>query len=274
MTLWISWSRLRSHEECHQKGYLERGKKRAPLANERVFFPGNVTDRVVRDLLLMPDAADHVDDMPDMVSAKMDALQEEIAERGAIMTFKTAVDAQEVREDCIEAVTKMAPALRKYVLPYAWQADYRFKAPIKMPHPKGGTELVMLNGAMDIVVHDEERNVWSVYDVKHTKDDSYWRKTQGQLGFYDLAVLLMFNGVTEHVALFQPLCKEPVKTVPLEEDSRRVMLTRIAAMASDVWNEERAPRTDSKFCTYCDVKHACSKFKAVQQDNGRRIARL
>jgi hypothetical protein len=271
LTLWLSWSRLRSHEECKQKGYLERGHKKAPLSNERVFFPGNVTDRVVRDLLQMPDAKDHVDSMADMVKAQMNTLQEEIADRKAVMTFKDANDARQVEADCIEAVQKIAPALKELVLPFDVMADYRFKAPVKMPHPNGGTELVMINGAMDILVHDPDADVWSIYDVKHTRDGQYWRKTQGQLGFYDLAVKIAHNGVVKHAALLQPLVEGmPVKTVPLEEDSRRLMLQRINRMAQEVWRGENAPRTDSKYCQFCTVKHACTKFKPTIV-NGRRV---
>lgn len=51
MVMRISWSQLRTHEECKQRGFLQRTGHKSVLDNQRVFFPGTVTDRVVRDWL-------------------------------------------------------------------------------------------------------------------------------------------------------------------------------------------------------------------------------
>lgn len=273
MTFWLSWSRLRSHEECKQKGYLERAKKRAPLSNTRVFFPGNVTDRAVRDFLLLPDPTDHEGWMAEHVEEIVNREKNLIEEGGGIMSWKDRDDKAQVIRDCTEAVTKIEAGLWEKVLPYEYRPDFRFKAPIMVPHPNGGLEEVMLNGAMDIVGRNPETGDWFVYDVKHTRDNSYWKKTQGQLGFYDLSLMVMFKAKSSEVGLLQPLCNERVKIVPLDQSTRSVMMQRVTRMAQEVWREEKAPRTDTKYCTFCDVKHACSKFKAVEV-NGRRTVSL
>lgn len=201
--------------------------------------------------------------MPDMVDSIIDREINEINERGGVMTWKNTEDHEQVRKDCIEAVTKIEPALVEHVLPYEYRPDFRFKAPINLPHPNGGHEQVVLNGAMDIIVRNPNTKKWGVWDVKHTRDNSYWQKTKGQLGFYDLAVQVMFNAETEVVGLLQPLCTKQVLPVGLDSDTRSVMMSRIVRMAGEVWREDRTPRSDNTYCGFCDVKHACSKFKAV-----------
>ena len=138
-----------------------------------------------------------------------------------------------------------------------------------VPHPKGGTQLVLLNGFMDITVRNN-KNDFFVYDVKHTVDEYYWRKTRGQLTFYDLAVWLEQGQQTKVTALLQPLCKEPVKGFRISEKSKDEMIGKIAEMAWDVWTENHTPRNDTKMCRYCDVKHACSKF-APSMVNGKKV---
>lgn len=263
MSLYISWSSLRTHEECKQRGFLNRSHKRAPLANQRVFFPGTVTDRVVRDWLLMEKP--ELGLMPEMVESVVDREKNEIAEKGGVMTWKDHGDRDQVLKDCIEAVTKIEPGLVQHVLPYEYRPDFRFKAPLKVPHPNGGHEEVVLNGAMDIIVRNPETMKWAVWDVKHTRDNYYWKKTQGQLGFYDLTVQIMFNAQTEVVGLLQPLCDKPVLPVPLDVDTRSVMMSRIVRMAQEVWRGDKTPRADSSICGFCDVKHACTKFQAVNR---------
>jgi len=270
-TLWISWSALRTHEECKQKGYLTRAKKRAPLKDTRAFFPGTVTDRVVRDWL-QDDPEANLGAMPGMVSEIMDRERELINEGDqGVMIWKNKADRAEVEKACIEAVTKIEPALLKYVVPFEFQADFRFKAPVQLPHPNGGTEEVVLNGYMDIIVKDSKARWW-VWDVKHTRDNGYWRKTAGQIGFYDVAVEIMFGQPTIRSGLLQPLCDERVKPIPVSAETRATTMTRIAAMAWDVWSDDKQPRRDNTMCGFCDVKHACSKFAPVKTGKNRRIA--
>lgn len=275
MTLRISWSGLRTHEECKQKGYLTRTGKKAPLDNTRIFFAGNVTDRVVREWL-NNDPEHNIGMMPEMVEPMVDSHREKILagdpEKGVepgVMRWKNRGDREDVIRDCIEAVTKIEPSLLKYVVPFEYQPDFKFEAPVEIPHPNGGTETILLIGYMDILVRDDKERWW-VWDVKHTRDDSYWRKTIGQLGFYDLAVELLFGQPTIRTGLLQPLCKKRELPYAVNPESRVQLMQRIIGMATDIWRDEKTPRVDNTLCNYCPVKHACSKFAPVVRSDGKR----
>lgn len=268
VTLNISWSALRTHEECKQKGYLQRQGKRATLENTRNFFPGNVTDRVVR-AWLQDDPMSNQGAMPGMVDEIMDREREKILEEGGIMNWKNRGDRDVVRADCIEAVTRIEPSLMKFVVPFEYQPDFKFKAPVIVPHPDGGMEGINLIGYMDIIVRDDKGRWW-VWDVKHTRDDGYWRKTVGQLSFYDLAVELMFGAPTIRTGLLQPLCKKAEFPYEVTSDKRSQLMQRIVGMANDLWRDDKTPRIDNTLCTYCPVRHACSKFQPVVQADGKR----
>lgn len=271
-TVKISWSSLRVHEECKQKGFRQRSGKKASVENQRMYFPGTVTDRVVRDWLL--DAPEkHPNAMPDMVVDVVDRELDLLGREGKSLSWRDSTDKGKVVKDCVEAVTRIEHALNELVLPYEYQPDFRFKAPAMFPAPDGSLDRVLLNGAMDIIVKDDKGR-WAVYDVKHTRDDSYWRKTLGQLSFYDLSVFLMFGEPTFQTGLFQPLCKERVKLWTLDQEDRIQLLARVARMAEDVWKEDFAPRTDVTICQFCNVKHACSKFAPVVSSAGKKIAPL
>lgn len=267
MTLRISWSGLRTHTECKQKGYLQRQGKRAPLNDQRIFFPGNITDRVVRDWL--NNTPGELGLMPQMVDSIIDREKGIIEERGEVMKWKDKGDREQVRKDCIEAVTKIEPSLMRFVVPFEFQPDFKFTAPVTVPHPDGGMETVYLIGFMDILVRDD-KDRWWVWDVKHTRDDSYWRKTVGQLSFYDLSVELMFGQPTIRTGLLQPLCKKPVFPYTITPDKRSQLMQRVVGMADDIFRENYTPRKDSSICNYCVVKHACPKFTPVVQPNGQR----
>ena len=274
VTLRISWSGLRTHEECKQKGYLTRTGKKAKLDNVRLFFPANVTDRTVRDWLgndpysnpgVMPDMVEHI------VNREYDAMKE----RGEVMLWKSKADKGNIIKECQEAVEKIEPALNKLVLPFDYDVDFKFQAPLTLPHPDGGMETVLLIGFMDIIVRrtmPDGSHRWMVWDVKHTRDDYYWKKTQGQLGFYDLSNWVMTGEQTDAVGLLQPLCKERVKPVKLDDNTRSVLMQRVTGMARDIWMDDRTPRVDNKLCNYCPVKHACTKFKPVLVNGQRRIS--
>jgi hypothetical protein len=272
-TLRISWSGLRTHEECKQRGYLQRTGKKAKLGDTRAFFAGTVTDRVVRDWL-ENDPEDNAGRMPSMVESIMERERDLIHEEGGVMKWKDREDRSRVLAECIKAVQIIEPDLQKLVLPFQYQADFGFKAPIVLPHPDGSMETVVLNGFMDILVYDEELNEWRVYDVKHTKDDSYWRKTVGQLAFYDTALAVLFGQPSSTTALLQPLCKETVKTYAVSAPERSQIMQRIVGMADDVWREDRTPRADMTLCNWCSVKHACTKFTPVQSGKNRRMSLL
>lgn len=282
MTLRLSWSQLRVHEECKQKGYLSRNRKRAALTDQRNFFPGNVTDRVVRDWL---NGGDYTPgSLVDMVEMVMDREEKNILDgkpdpdpkkfvEPGVLKWRDREDRVRVFEECRVAAEKIEPALQKYVVPFDFQPDFRFDAPLSIPHPRGGRETVTLIGYMDILVRDNNENWW-VFDVKHTKDSSYWRKTVGQLTFYDLAVFLTFGKPTSGTALFQPLAKPMVHPHKVTDQARAEISQRFVNMARDIWNEDHTPKESNAGCTWCDVKHACAKFKPVKDDDGRKRVSL
>lgn len=237
-----------------------------------MFFPGTVTDRVVRDWLI-DDPENNPGMMPEMVAEIMDREEAEILAGRATVRWKNLEDRQNVLEECIRAVENIEPALEKYVLPFDYVADYRFKVPMDLPHPQGGFGQVFLNGAMDILVRDDNKD-YQVWDVKHTKNNDYWRKTVGQLSFYDLAVSTMFGKGTTATGLLQPLCDERVKAFDVDDDRRAQLLQRVMAMAQDLWKEDFAPREDNRYCGFCAVKHACPKFAPVEKDGQKRMKLL
>jgi CRISPR/Cas system-associated exonuclease Cas4 (RecB family) len=264
----LSWSQLRNAEECKQKRFLTTTGARRETRDQRLFLPGNVTDRVVRNWL-KNDPANHKGEMPDMVNEMIDAVRQEILDKGERIAWKRDIeDREKIRKECIEAVTNIEPALLRYVVPFKYQADFRFDAPLVLPGPNG-PERIFLIGYMDIHVEDDKGRYW-VFDVKHTKDDQYWRKTVGQLTFYDTANLLLFGKKTTRTGLFQPLCKRPIFPYEVTDDKRLEMYQRIVGVANDVWNGDNSPRKDNKYCNFCDVRTACEKWKPVVGDDGKK----
>lgn len=260
----ISWSKLRSHMECKQKGFLQRAGKGASMENQRVFFPGTVTDRVVRDWLA-GDPYSNPGLMVDMVESIVQREQENIEKEGKQLRWKNDKDRDSIIADCQEAVRNIEPSLNRLVLPYEYDVDFSFKAPLRIPHPLGHSETVILNGFMDIIVRRGE-DQWAVYDVKHTKDNQYWKKTRGQLSFYDLAVDVMFDAPTFEVGLLQPLCKETERMFVLDDAERGILLKHVNDMCVDIWEKNFDPDAPIDACKFCNVRHACTRFQPV---NGR-----
>lgn len=263
-TLWISWSRLRTHTECARRGKLQRSGKTREIDDARGFFPGTVTDRVVT-AWLNNDPEHHLGEMPDMVNAIIDSSKEEMEDQGRVVLFKSRADRNNILDDCVEAVTKIEADLKRHVLPYEYQPAFRFKAPLLLPSPDGGMETVIINGEMDILVRTP-KGKYRVFDTKHTRDDNYWRKTVGQLAFYSFATNIMFGQPAQVTALLQPLCKERVKpwTTPPEKLSE--LYQQVSRYAWDTWSDDFPLTKNRKECTYCSVKHACPRFQPV---NGR-----
>ena len=270
MTLNVSWTQIRMYDECGQKVKRYREGKRAPITDHRVFFAGTTTDRVVRRWLL-DDPENNTGLMPHMVEEIMAAELQAIQKDGGSVKWKTPTDREEVLRECIEAVTRLEPILNKYVLPYEYEPDFKFKAPMAIPAPWGETEPILLIGAIDILVRDGDK--WDIWDVKHTKDNNYWRKTVGQLTFYDISRSLLFEGESRYSGLLQPLCDERIKPYPVTEQLQSEMFQRIAKYADAIWRDQLPPDPKQpSMCNYCDVRHACSKFKPVVRDGKRRVS--
>lgn len=266
-TLWISWSSLRTHESCKQRGHLSRSGKRATLSDQRIFFPGTVTDRVVRDWL-SDEPEKNLGAMPAMVESILEREFQSVVEEGGRVFWKSTSDKDQVLKDCIEAVTKIEPLLIQKVLPYEYDVDFRFRAPMMLPAP-WGMEMVILNGAMDIIIRNDQ-GLYGVEDVKQTRNKDYWRKTIAQLTFYDIAIGAMFNSDTFETGLLQPLCEQTYVPYTVTDILRAQMLQRVTAMANDIWRSDFTPTTDRSQCSMCDTKHACSRFTPIKSKDGKK----
>lgn len=269
-TLYMSWSSLRVAEECKQKGHLYRSGKRADLANNRVFFPGTVVDRVMRDWL-MNDPEDNLGRMPEMIASIMEREEAAIKDSGGKMTWKDSEDRKAVTELCTTAAKKLEPHLIDLVLPKLYQPAMRFQAPLWITALDGSMERIVLRGEFDLLLQDPDTEEFEVWDLKITKDDNYWRKTIGQLTFYDISVFLMTGQYPRRNGLIQPLCKREILPYTPTSLDRMQMMQRIQSFAESQWREDFTPRKDNSICNFCDVKHACSKFKPVNVGKGRQM---
>jgi hypothetical protein len=269
LLLRVSWSGVRTHMECKQRGALMRQGKRLQISDSRNFFPGNIVDRVVRDWL-SGDPYANAGRMQLMVEPTIDRELERIKARGGSMKWKSEEDREIVLRDCIEAVTNLEPLLEQEVLPYEYDVDFRFQAPLAMPDLDGGIAYITLTGAMDIIVRTDDGK-YRVWDVKMTRDDQYWRKTVGQLAFYDLACFALFEQETDKVGLLQPMCRQPVFEYALDDSRRSVILQQVIEMCQDIWMGDDEPTGSGYACTVCDVKHACTKFAPIP-GSARRVS--
>jgi hypothetical protein len=258
----VSWSSLRSHEECHEKGYLKRDGKRAKVTNIRNFYPGSVVDHAMRLWLDLP-ANSIRPPMTDLVTASMDDTEATEKSRGNVVRFRDAEDRNEVRKFCLELVSRLEPILTKHVLPYDYEHGKWFKVPLSIPDAGGHPRDILLTGEMDLIVDADGPVVW---DLKGTADNQYWRKVVAQLIFYDLAVWIGTGRKTRFVGLIQPMCDERLLPFEVTDADRSQMMLRIQRFAHDVWAGERTLATDSATCHWCDVRHACSKFAQPKLD--------
>ncbi len=259
-TVKISWSSLKTHEECKQRGALNRQGKRIKVADVRNFFPGRITDKVTRNWLQDGGAGTP---MVDRVRPLIDQELDKAKTKGEVVVWRDSIDREWITQQCIQAVKNIEPALKRFVLPYQYQVDFKFAAPFLVGAPDGGMDRVLLNGYMDIIVYDQATGTWRIYDVKHTENKDYWRGSFGQLAFYSLANMIMFGAKPVEVGFFQPLVTEQVKRFAISDSEVNHLSTRVQAMAYDVWSGDETPRKDMDVCHFCDVKHACSKFKPV-----------
>lgn len=262
----VSWSQLRTHEECRQKGVLLRAGKRSPAQDIRGFFHGTVVDVAMRTWLSTAEL--RPGHMLEMVDGLIESCQREAVETGdGVVRWKSATDRAELREFCRELVTRLEPLLHRYVLPFDFEPAKRFSVPVEVPYLDGTPTCVHLVGEMDILARDSALS-WGIWDLKATKDDSYWRKVLGQLVFYDLATWAMFGEHSSMTGLIQPMCAEPVLTFSITDEDRRQMWSRIQRFTSDRWQRDVEPKAGTEGCQWCPVHHACARFKPARSANG------
>lgn len=254
----LSWSRIRLHEECPEKGKHIAAGRRSKVADYRTFFPGTVTDRCMRRWL----EQEHPEPgwMAAQVARVMD--EEEAASRDngdGIVKWRHASDRAEVRASCIKAVTRLEADLRVLLNldgePHDWQPAPRFEVPIALPRPDGTKVQILLTGEIDLLVRTPVG--LEVWDLKTTRDDQYWRKCLGQLLFYEIAMWGQGHGWAVRSGLLQPLCAETMPEFRFTADDRLAMFQRIQKVAFDILDGRLDPKPQPG-CKYCDVRHACS----------------
>lgn len=276
-TLRISWSRLREWEECSEKGWLVRQGHRAPTAEIwPAMFQGTVVDRCMREWLAAE--AQEPGAMAAMVGQIMDREEQVATDTGdGQVRWRGTGARNEAKANCVECVNALEPLLFQYVVPFEYQVAYRFKAPMQVPHPDGKPRQIFLTGELDLLVRQGGQEdgpgmrvpgtgELRVYDLKMTRDSSYWRKTMMQLPFYEVAVRLLYGSWPVESALIQPLCEQPYLPFTFGEE-RSEILQRVARMAEAIWLEQHSPKASTAGCDRCYVKHACVRFARV----GKRV---
>lgn len=201
--------------------------------------------------------------MPGWVDDYIDVCASDAKNAGdGVVRWKHADDRAELRVFCVELLTRLEPLLTQLVLPYEFSCGYNFRLPVVVPHLDGTPTTIHLRGEMDLLTRETAVG-HAVWDLKGTKDDSYWRKVLGQLLFYDLAVLGQHGTGTTRVGLIQPMCKQPVLQWQLGDEHRRQMWASILRMCHDIWRNDDACKTGSDGCGFCDVRHACARYAPV-----------
>lgn len=253
----LSWTRLRSHLECPAKGQLIAEGHKAKASDVRMFFHGTVVDSAMRQWLSQDKPE------PGWMSARVDEIldEEEVKARttgDGVVKWRHLQDKEEVRQFCREAVTRLEKLLTVLCLPYDWQPAPRFTVQLTIPYLDGTPKVIELTGEIDLLVLKDGRLF--VYDLKATRDNSYWRKVVGQLVFYEIAMRIMKGEWPLASALIQPMCDQQVVPFQFDEEQRRDMMTRIVSTATDIWRGNTLPKASSEGCRDCFVRHACPKY--------------
>jgi PD-(D/E)XK nuclease superfamily len=254
----LSWSRLRTHDECPAKGDLLSRHRKSPYADIRNYFHGNVVDLTMRRWLSQ--------ESPEMgwMAAQVDAIFDESIELAkstgdGIVKWKGPDDRTETQAFCRELVVKLEEILAKYCLPFDWNPAWRFKVPLTIAY---GREMrqITLRGEIDLLVFDKTGRI-AVWDLKATQNNEYWRKVLGQLVFYNLAVRCSEASTLGKwpvmSGLFQPMCDQPVLPVTVTPQAIREMAGRIERVAGDIWAGRMPAKPDAYRCGSCEVRHAC-----------------
>ena len=162
---------------------------------------------------------------------------------------------------------RLEPMLVSRVLPFDYEAEHRFRVPIRIPDLAGNTSEIDLVGGMDILVRESsEPVIWAGYDLKATQNPDYIRKTLGQGIFYDLAVWAKFGAPLRVFEFLMPMVDSaPIVSATISNDDRMSLLSRIVQMAHGLWRGDVEPKEDPAGCAWCQVRHGCSKFRGTHQ---------
>jgi hypothetical protein len=238
---------------------LKTEGKAAAVTDIRVYFPGTVVDRTMRWWLDQPSPE------PGQMAARVAEImgEEEVTAKetkDGIVRWKSPTDKQEVLETCIECVTRLEPILYQVAIPYDYEPALRFRVPMVIPYLDGMPQRIWLVGEIDLLTGKEDpvEGRWhEIWDLKMTKDNGYWRKSVGQLLFYDLAVRIMAGHYPMQSGLIQPMCTERKLTFLFTEEERRELLTHVMRYCSAVWSGSQRPNPSPGLCGRCDTRHAC-----------------
>ena len=263
----VSWSRLRAALECKAKAHLQSTGHRSPAADIRIFAAGSIADRAMRIWLAEPDGP-----MRDVIALAADGHEEEVLESGqGVIRWRSSSDRATVIDWCKRLADNLEPLLREMVLPYEFEVAKRFKTQIMLPNLDGQLVPVRLIGELDIAVYASETD-HRIWDLKGTEDNSYWRKTMGQMVFYDIAWKALNGFSPSKSGLIQPMCRETVKPIEITDVERNDLVKDIMKYVRAVWVGDYTPKKDNKGCDYCSVKHACPKYAA--KPGSRKVSLL
>lgn len=250
----ISWSSLQRWELCRQKNFLVKQGLSVPGKDVRNFLAGNVVDSVQKTWLDNP-----VGNMTDLVDEHFEKAIAKSQEKGTIK-WRDKNDKKKIHTVCVNATTYLQPILEARVLPYDYEPGKWFNQVVRIKDQNTGEiKEVILNGEFDLLVRETDGK-FVVWDLKTTADNDYWKKTVGQLTFYDLVVYSMFNQFPKKTGLIQPLCDEQVKEFFFTDKERAEIWSRISAYAHAEWVGDHPPKVDNTGCNFCEVQHACAKF--------------
>lgn len=252
----VSWSSLQRWELCRQKDYLVRQGFASQFKDVRNFLAGNIVDRIQRDWLANPQPGA----MPLWVDEYMERCIAESEERGTIK-WRHSSDKTEIKDFCVEVTTALEPILTARVLPYKYDQAFRFFTPVKIRRPDGEIVEIVLRGEFDLLVQDPKDDRYIVWDLKTTKDNDYWKKSLGQLIFYDLVIISMTGQPPKKSGFIQPACNEQIKEFLFSQEDRSNMWGRIQAMMQSEWQGDHEPKKDNTGCSFCEVAHKCQKFQ-------------
>jgi PD-(D/E)XK nuclease superfamily len=239
------------------KASLKAEGKRSKVTDIRVFFPGTVADRVMRRWLAQD--KNEPGEMAAMVDEVMDEEEAIAAQTGdGIVRWRGPSDRAEVRAFCRELAGKLEGILADLVIPFDCETAWRFRVPLTIPYLDGTPQRIWLAGETDLLLSCDRH--YAVYDLKATRDNSYWRKNVGQLLFYELAVRVDRGAWPDVSGLIQPMCSDPVLRFSFTDSDRQALLSAVSGYCLDVWRRDRRMTDDLHLCSRCDVPHACPKY--------------
>lgn len=264
----ISWSSLKRLENCPQHQYRHMRQETDISQKGRIFLPGTVCDLVQRRWL---DSGDpQPGQMPDMVEA---VLNETIEKRESVIHWNgdAKADYARVKAHCIGQVKRLEPWLLTNVVPFEYAAEHKFEVYTLVPFEDTGQYLpILLNGGIDIVVHDPAQPMdrgYRLHDLKISESPSYLRSTLAQLVFYNLVWGTLYNNydAVDYHSFVTPSLPEMEIPLTLGHEDRRLMLSRIIKFASVIARGCFDPNPEAVGCSGCEAKRVCTRFNLADR---------